>query len=45
MVELLLAHGADVNLRDTEGKTPLASAEEHGQNGIIALLRQHGGNK
>lgn len=43
MVEWLLTHGVtDINTPDYQGKTPLTRAEEGGQPGIAALLKQHG---
>jgi ankyrin repeat protein len=39
----LLEHGAQVNLTDSEGKTPLMLAIERQQEDIAALLRQRGG--
>lgn len=38
MVELLLAHGADPNIADHDGVTPLAHARRRGQAAIDALL-------
>jgi len=45
VVELLLAHGADVNAKDDKGKTPLdvAIKSEQSNKEIIELLRKHGG--
>lgn len=43
IVELLLAHGVDVNLRTAEGYTVLAVAEKLHKKDIAALLRQKGG--
>jgi hypothetical protein len=40
IVRLLIAHGADVNLADRQGVTPLAHAEQRGQKAISALLRE-----
>lgn len=44
VVELLLAHGADVNLADNRG-TPLAWAIHTRHANIAGLLRQHGGHE
>ena len=43
-VELLLVAGADPNLRDGTGRTPLDWAEARGQTSLAALLREYGGN-
>jgi len=43
MVAWLLENGAtDVNVPDFRGKTPLQSAEELGQDAVVALLKKHG---
>lgn len=39
IVKLLIAHGANVNLADKDGVTPLAHAERRGQRTISELLR------
>ena len=44
LAEVLIAHGADVNAR-FGGKTPLDIAEQNKEEGIAALLRQHGGKR
>lgn len=41
VVELLLAAGADPNLADADGVTPLRHARRHGFDGIAALLGSH----
>ena len=41
MVELLLANGADPNIKDAEGKTPVELAEEKNLTEILELSRQH----
>jgi ankyrin repeat protein/beta-lactamase regulating signal transducer with metallopeptidase domain len=41
-VELLVARGADPNLKDYDGRTPLALAREKGHNEIVEFLQQHG---
>ena len=43
IVQLLIAHGADVNLADRQRVTPLAHAEQRGQRTISELLRAAGG--
>ena len=42
MVELLIGHGAEVNVKDYEGQTPLWSANENGHTEIVELLKKHG---
>jgi ankyrin repeat protein len=39
---LLVEHGADVNVQDNEGKTPLMGAAFYGGLGVVQYLRQHG---
>ena len=41
-VKQLLSRGADVKIRDNDGKTPLQLAEDEGHADIVALLKQHG---
>ena len=41
-VELLLAHGADINAVDSEGATPLDGAYEQGDKEMADLLIKHG---
>jgi ankyrin repeat protein len=43
MVEWLLANGADPNVRDWRGKTPLDTALANGHASIAEVLRAHGG--
>jgi len=43
MVELLIAKGADVNVRGFLGMTPLNMAADEGEKEIADLLRKHGG--
>ncbi len=45
VVEILLAHGADVNAKDKNGDTPLRLAVIKGHKDVAQLLRQHGGHK
>jgi uncharacterized protein len=42
-IKLLIQHGADVNIPDSEGKTPLERAEERGFSEIVDLLLKVGG--
>ena len=42
IVKLLIAHGANVNLADRQGVTPLAHAEQRGQRAIAEMLRAAG---
>ncbi|MFD2444414.1 ankyrin repeat domain-containing protein [Bacillus sp. CGMCC 1.16607] len=41
-IELLIKHGADVNIPDSEGKTPLQQAEERGFVEIVEMLLRVG---
>jgi ankyrin repeat protein len=45
IVQLLIAHGANVTLADKHGVTPLAHAEQRGQRAISALLRAAAASK
>ena len=40
--EILIAAGADLNVKDNEGRTPLDIAERRGHTEIVELLREHG---
>ncbi len=44
IVRLLVAHGANVNLADRQGVTPLAHAEQRGQKTVAEVLRRAGGS-
>ncbi|WP_397376347.1 ankyrin repeat domain-containing protein [Paenibacillus vietnamensis] len=44
IVHLLVEHGADVNLADNDGVTPLAHAEKRGYAEIAAILKRAGAN-
>ena len=43
IVVLLIAKGADVNVRGFGGMTPLNMADDEGEKEIADLLRKHGG--
>ena len=43
MVKLLIAKGADVNVRGFLGMTPLNMADDEGEKEMADLLRKHGG--
>jgi len=45
MVRMLMAHGADVNATDIEGRTPLRMALHAGHKEVAEFLRQHGGTE
>jgi ankyrin repeat protein len=42
IAEFLIAKGADINLKDRDGRTPLGIAVHRGHTEIAALLRRHG---
>jgi ankyrin repeat protein len=42
MVRLLLDSGADVNVKDREGKTALDLVQKHHYVGIVKMLRKAG---
>ena len=41
MVQILLEHGADVNMADREGRSPLIHACEKRCNDIVRILAHH----
>jgi ankyrin repeat protein len=43
LVAFLLEHGAEINVRDTTGVTPLTMAISHDRQPAIEILRVHGG--
>ena len=45
VVTVLLERSAEVNPRDNQGRTPLVRAEQWHQNGIVQLLKLHGGTE
>lgn len=44
MIELLIAHGADINARDNAGRTPIDQMLQNGRRDLAEVLRRHGGN-
>ena len=44
VAELLIDKGADINLNNGWGGTPLSWAKHKGRKGIVELLRKHGAN-
>ena len=44
MIELLIEHGADVNVADEHGKTALIVAAENSNKEMLELLIKHGAN-
>jgi len=45
IMELLLANGAHINARTTEGKTPLKLALEYRRKDAAQMLKERGGTK
>jgi ankyrin repeat protein len=39
---LFIAHGADINAKDSRGQTPLQYAKKKGHTEIVKLLKKHG---
>jgi ankyrin repeat protein len=44
VVKLLLERGADPNVKDDDGKTPLHYAAWKGHHKVVELLLEHGAN-
>ena len=42
IVQLLLAHNANLHAETMDGKTPLQLAAQHGHRDIVNLLKSHG---
>jgi ankyrin repeat protein len=45
VVVLLLAHQADINARDSGGKTPRQLAKASGHHNVAELMRRRGGQE
>ena len=45
VAELLIAHGADINFRSFNGRTPLAETTIHNATAVAKILRQHGASE
>ncbi|CAG0910911.1 unnamed protein product, partial [Cyprideis torosa] len=45
IVELLIKHGADVNILSTSGNTPLIVACTNGHADVVRVLLKHGANR
>lgn len=43
IIELLLAHGADINARDNAGSAPIDQMLRNGRQDLAEVLRRHGG--
>lgn len=43
-IELLIAHGADINARDNAGHNPIDQVLQNGRRDLGEVLRQYGGN-
>jgi hypothetical protein len=44
MIELLIAHGADINARDNAGRNPIDQMLQNGRRDLAQVLRRHGGD-
>lgn len=44
LIELLLANGAQITMKDRAGFSPLANAIQRGQSGAVKMLADHAGN-
>jgi ankyrin repeat protein len=44
IIELLLAHGADINAKNNAGRTPVDQMLQNGRPDLAEVLRRHGGN-
>jgi ankyrin repeat protein len=44
IIELLIAHGADIKARDNAGRTPVEKMLQNGRRDLAEILRRHGGD-
>jgi ankyrin repeat protein len=44
IIELLRAHGADIDAKNNQGRTPVDQMLQHGRQGLAEVLRRHGGD-